>query len=74
MSALIACARFTNSPSPTPEPTASSSISVWRPSGVTVETGPRELAARDDGLARLAVEPRRAFDVAEAGREAVDDA
>ena len=73
VSALIACARFTNSPSPTPEPTASSSFSVWRPSGVTVETGPRELAARDDGLARLAVEARRAFDVAEAGREAVDD-
>ena len=43
------------------------------PVGRHVETGPRELAARDDGLARLAVEARRAFDVAEARREAVDD-
>ena len=34
---------------------------------------PDELAAARRRLARHAVEPRRAFDVAEAGREAVDD-
>ena len=37
------------------------------------KTRPRELAACDLGLARYAVQTRRAFDVAEAGREAVDD-
>ena len=70
-----ACARLTNSPSLTPAPTASSSSSVVLRRCSTIarslQISSRPATARLD---RHAVDARRAFDVAEARREAVDDA
>ena len=58
------CARFTYSPSVTPAPTASSSLTVRDLGARDDQAVPAERPARDRRLGRHAIEKRRARDVA----------